>query len=125
MISLLLLNKLKKLLFFFTILFFYTTLSNAANESIDIWGKKENNREQNNQIDNNKKEISIKSPILSSDINKITIDIDEKKLDKSKQTIFGLFDPQKIMFSVSEHRLDLSDRAHTLPHWLTHQLHRS
>ena len=100
MISLLQLNKLIKLLFFSAILLFYITFSNAEEDAIDIWEKKEKNTEQENKIDD-KKEITIESPILSDDVNKITINIDEQNLDQSSQTVIGLFDPEKKWFNLN------------------------
>ena len=100
MISLLQLNKLLKIIF---ILLFLSSISIFAEEQpVDIWKKKENKTEGNNQSENqNKDEIKIKSPILSSDINKITISIDEEKLDNSDEAIVGLFDPEKNDFSMN------------------------
>ena len=51
MISLLYLNKLKKITIFFTILFFSS--AHAATPT-DIWEKKENQNEQNNKISDDK-----------------------------------------------------------------------
>ena len=100
MISLLQLNKFLKIIFFFTLLFFPSFFLSAEDEPADIWKKKENNNEQGTQIAKEKKEIAIESPILSSDINKITISIDEQQLDKSNLKIIGLFDPEKNNFSL-------------------------
>ena len=63
------LNKLTQFIIFFTILIFESTLATAA---VDIWEKKENKNEKITT----EKEITIESPILSDDINKITIKID-------------------------------------------------
>ena len=75
---------------------------------------------------------SIENPIL--EINSVTFETKVKFWDRNfqpgqgtlvyhacKKTVKSI----KNYVSVSEHRLDLSDRVHTLPHWLTHQLHRS
>ena len=97
MISLLHLNKLKKITIFFTILIFNSAIADAP---IDIWKKKENQSEQNNQISNEKK-ITIESPILSDDENKITIKIDEQKINKIDQTIIGIFDPEDGNFNLN------------------------
>ena len=80
MISLLHLNKLTKFSFFFIILIFHSAY--AENKPEDIWGQQEENIQQINQSDE-KKETTIESPILSEDINKITIEIDEEKISKS------------------------------------------
>ena len=66
MISFLHLSKLSQFTIFFTILTFTSVL---ADTHADIWKKKENQNEQNNQI-SNEKEIATESLILSDDINK-------------------------------------------------------
>ena len=94
MTSLSQLNKLTQFIIFFTILIFESTLATAA---VDIWEKKENKNEKITT----EKEITIKSPILSDDVNKITIKIDEKKIDDSDQTVIGIFDPEDNNFSLN------------------------
>jgi len=101
MISLLQLSKLTRLLFFSTILFFFTFFSNAEDEPIDIWKKETSDKVQGTQTKTEEKKITIESPILSSDIEKITIDISEHELDKSSQKIVGLFDPEKNNFNLN------------------------
>ena len=88
------LNKLTQFIIFFTILIFESTLATAA---VDIWEKKENKNEKITT----EKEIKIESPILSDDVNKITIKIDEKKIDDSDQTVIGIFDPEDNNFSLN------------------------
>ena len=66
------LNKLKEITIFFTILILNSAF---AADPVNIWEKKENQNEQSNQI-GKEKEITIKSPILSDDVNKIAIKID-------------------------------------------------
>ena len=97
MISLSHLNKLKEITIFFTII-----ISNFAfaADPVNIWEKKENQNEQNNQI-SNEKEITIKSPILSDDVNKITIKIDEQKINNFEQPVIGIFDPEDNNFSLN------------------------
>ena len=97
MISLLHLNKLLQFTIFFTILIFSSVF---ADPPVDIWEKKENQNEQNNQI-GNEKEITIESPILSDDINKLTIKIDEQKIGISDQAVIGIFDPEDNNFSLN------------------------
>ena len=94
MTSLSQLNKLTQFIIFFTILIFESTLATAA---VDIWEKKENKNEKITT----EKEIKIESPILSDDVNKITIKIDEKKIDDSDQTVIGIFDPEDNNFSLN------------------------
>ena len=94
MISLSHLNKLKEITVFFTILILNSAF---AADPVDIWKKKEN---QTNQI-SDEKEITIKSPILSDDVNKITIKIDEQKINNSEQFVIGIFDPEDNNFSLN------------------------
>ena len=90
MINLSHLNKLILFTFFINILIFNFTISFAA---VDIWEKKKKKNYQGNQI-NNEKGIKIKSPILSEDINKIIIEIDENEIKDSDKSIIGIFDPE-------------------------------
>ena len=98
MISLLHLNKLSQFTIFFTIFIFNSVF--AADTPADIWQKKENQNEQAIQI-SNEKEITIESPILSDDINKITIKIEEGNIDKFEQNVVGIFDPEDNNFNLN------------------------
>ena len=95
MIGLSHLNKLKEITIFFTVLILNSAF---AADPVDIWENKENQNELTNQI--NKKKISIKSPILSDEVNKITIKIDEQKINNSEQPLIGIFDPEDNNFSL-------------------------
>ena len=97
MISLSHLNKLKEIAIFFIIL-----ISNSAfaADPVDIWKKKENQNEKSNQV-SNEREITIESPILSEDINKIAIKIDEQKINSSEQLVIGIFDPEDNNFDLN------------------------
>ena len=75
MISLSHLNKITQFTFFFTILIFNSALAATA---VDIWKKKENQKEQNNQT--SEEEITIQSHILSDDVGEAKLRIAEKKL---------------------------------------------
>ena len=97
MISLLHLNKLLQFIIFFTIFIFNAVF---AVMPADIWEKKENQNEQDIQI-GNEKEITIESPILSDDINKITIKIEEGNIDKFEQNVVGIFDPEDNNFNLN------------------------
>ena len=98
MISLLHLNKLSQFTIFFTIFIFNSVF--AADTPADIWKKRENQNEQAIQI-SNEKEITIESPILSDDINKITIKIEEENIDKFEQNVVGIFDPEDNNFNLN------------------------
>ena len=97
MISLSNLNKLIYFTFFINILIFNFTISFAA---VDIWEKKKKKNDQSNQI-NNEKEIKIESPILSEDINKIIIKIDENEIEDPDKSIIGIFDPAENNFNLN------------------------
>ena len=91
------LNKLIYFTFFINILIFNFTISFAA---VDIWEKKKKKNDQNNQI-NNEKEIKIESPILSEDINKIIIKIDENEIKDPEKSVIGIFDPEENNFNLN------------------------
>ena len=97
MISLSHLNKLAQFLLFFTILVFNSSF--AADVAVDIWKKQESQNQQSNENDD-EKEITIESPIVSEGVNKITITIDEQKIGKSTQDVVGIFDPAVNNFSL-------------------------
>ena len=96
MISLSHLNKITQFTFFFTILIFNSALAATA---VDIWKKKENQNEQNNQT--SEEEITIQSPILSDDVGEAKLSIDEKKIEESDHTVIGIFDPEKNDFNLN------------------------
>ena len=96
MISLSHLNKLKEITIFFTILIFNSVF---AATTVDIWKKQENQSAQSNPT-SNETEITIESPILSDDENKISTKIDEQKINRD-QTVIGIFDPEKNNFSLN------------------------
>ena len=98
MISLLHLNKFKLLLVFFVALIFSSVF--AEEEAIDIWQDKENQNGQNTQIDS-EKDITIESPILSDDINKIVIKIEETEIGDQDRSVIGIFDPEKNNFNLN------------------------
>ena len=97
MISLSNLNKLILFTFFINILIFNFTISFAA---VDIWEKKKKKNDQSNQI-NSEKEIKIESPILSEDINKIIIIIDENEIKDPEKSVIGIFDPEENNFNLN------------------------
>jgi len=85
------LSKIIKLIIF---LFFFITNSVILIAAEDIWKKKENENIDSKEI-NTEKKIKIKSPIKSKKIEKITLTIDEEKVDKFQQEVIGIFDPEK------------------------------
>jgi len=91
------LNKLIYFIFFIYLLFFNFSIGTAA---VDIWEKKEKT-DQENKKDKDKQEITIESPILSDDVNKIIIKIDENKIEDSNQSVVGIFDPEENNFNLN------------------------
>ena len=96
MISLSHLNKITQFTFFFTILIFNSALAATA---VDIWKKKENQNEQNNQT--SEEEITIQSPVLSDDVGEVKLSIDEKKIEEPDHAVIGIFDPEKNDFNLN------------------------
>jgi len=94
--SLLLSNKLFSLFFFLVLVI----SSNNTFAAVDIWKKKDTQGESSNSI-NKEEKIKIKSPILSNDINKITLSIDESELKNPDELIVGLFDPEDNGFNLN------------------------
>ena len=97
MISLLHLSKLIVFLIFLNILTFNSAI--AENEAADIW--KENNNQEEKKESNSEKDITIESPILSGDIEKIVIKIDEDSLEQQNESVIGIFDPEENNFNLN------------------------
>ena len=98
MISLLHLNKLILFAIFFIILFFNTAF--GEDEPVDIWKNTENLNEQNNES-NSEKDIAIESPIISEDVTKIIIKIDDDNIVEENQSVIGIFDPEENNFNLN------------------------
>ena len=92
------LNKSILSVIFFTALTF--NFSFAEDEAVDIWEKQENQNEQNNQT-NAEQNLTIESPILSDDINKIVIKIDESEIGNRDRSVIGIFDPEENNFNMN------------------------
>tara|TARA_B100000029_G_scaffold355353_1_gene348181 strand:+ start:2002 stop:3735 length:1734 start_codon:yes stop_codon:yes gene_type:complete len=90
------LSQLNKLIFTITFLTLLTSISNPAISAEDIWKKKDDKKKQADL----KEKITIESPILSDDINKISIQIDESKIENSNDLPIGIFDPEENNFSL-------------------------
>ena len=97
MISLLHLSKLIVFLIFLNILTFNSAI--AENEAADIW--KENNNQEEKKESNSEKDITIESPILSGDMEKIVIKIDEDNLEQQNESVIGIFDPEENNFNLN------------------------
>ena len=97
MISLSRLNKLILLFFFLTAIILNHTLSFAAE---DIWKKKENENLEKKKNEEETEAI-IESPVLSDDVSKISIKINEQEIDKFDQSVIGIFDPEENNFNLN------------------------
>ena len=94
MISLSHSNKFIYFIFFIYILLFNYGIGNSA---VDIWEKKK----EENQQKEVKQDITIESPILSEDINKIVIKIDENEIIDQESSVIGIFDPEENNFNLN------------------------
>ena len=100
MISLSHLNKLTFLIIFFTIL--NLNCSFAEEEPVDIWGEKENSSKQLNQSDNEEgKNSEITENSFISDKSENTISINETAISEDKESLIGIFDPEKNNFNLN------------------------
>ena len=91
------LNKLKNFIFLIFILIFNQNLCFAA---VDIWEKKEKNKQEGSQSEN-ENNITIEDPIFSDDTNKVKISIEEKEIDNYEKSIIGIFDPAENNFNLN------------------------
>tara|TARA_Y100000590_G_scaffold439687_1_gene564061 strand:+ start:2516 stop:4255 length:1740 start_codon:yes stop_codon:yes gene_type:complete len=98
MISLSHLSKLILFIVFFTLLTFSSSFS--EDEPADIWKENENQNELKKKI-SNENDITIESPILSEDINKIVVKINEDAIDENEQSVIGIFDPEEYNFNLN------------------------
>ena len=98
MISLLHLNRSILFTIFIIILTFKPAFS--EDEAPDIWEKKENQKEESS-TNKNEEDITIESPILSGDVSKILIKIDEDKIIDQDLSVIGIFDPEENNFNLN------------------------
>jgi len=98
MISLSHLNKLTAFVICLVILTF--NFAFGEDEPADIWGKQEDQKKQSNEKDN-QKDFTIESPILSDDVTKVVIKIDENQIEERDSSIVGIFDPEENNFNLN------------------------
>ena len=95
------LSRLSKLILFLILLAILNIKSAVSeDEPADIWEKNESQKEESNEL-NKKKNITIESPILSGDISKIVIKIDEDKIENKEESVIGIFDPEENNFNLN------------------------
>ena len=98
MIRLSYLNKLILFVIIFIVVILHSSL--AEDEPADIWQNNETETETTNQI-SNEEDVTIESPILSEDINKIVVKIDEDTIKEDRQSVIGIFDPEEHNFNLN------------------------
>ena len=97
MISLSHLNKTIIYILLFTQLF--VKVVSSEEDTVDIWKIQENQKSETTETDR-ETDTTIKSPILSDNINKLVIKIDENEIKESGQKIIGIFDPEENNFNL-------------------------
>ena len=87
-------------LFILVILFINITFSFslAEEEPVDIWKQNEVDEKKENL---DEKKITIESPILSDDVEKIVIKINEDTIENNDSSVIGIFDPQENNFNLN------------------------
>lgn len=91
---------LNKLTYFISLIYILLFSSNLCIAAEDIWKKKDKKNNQSIEVDEEKK-ITIESPILSDDISKIIIKIDENEIEDSEKSVVGIFDPEENNFNLN------------------------
>ena len=97
MINLLHLSKLK---YFIFLAFLFSFNCNSGFAAVDIWEKKEDNTLENTQT-NSENKITIESPKLSDEKKEKKFSVSEEKINTSKESIIGIFDPEINDFSLN------------------------
>ena len=93
------LNKLTFLIIFYAAL--VMSPIQAEEQPADIWENESSEIKQNNNDNKDAENIIIKSPILSDDVNKITIKIEEDVFENEDQAVVGIFDPEENNFNLN------------------------
>ena len=97
------LSRLSRLIFFliFFTIFSFSNYVLSEDEPLEIWKKADENKEKKKENDNEEKNITIESPILSDDVTKIIIKIDENKIENDSESVIGIFDPEENNFNLN------------------------
>lgn len=93
-------SHLNKLTYFISLIYIVLLSNNLSIAAEDIWKKKDKKNNQSIEIDE-KKKITIESPILSDDISKLIIKIEENEIEDSKKSVVGIFDPEENNFNLN------------------------
>ena len=98
MISLTHLNK--SIIFIIFIIILTSKPAFSEDEPADIWGNQNTNIKESSKT-KDEKNITLESPILSEDINKIVIKIEEGGSQSDYQSVIGIFDPEENNFNLN------------------------
>jgi len=91
-------SHLSKLILFLVLTITLTFKSAVSEEEpANIWEDKKEEIKESVQ----EKDIKIESPILSGDIEKIVIKIDENTIESQSETVIGIFDPEENNFNLN------------------------
>ena len=93
-------SHLNKLIYFTFFIFILILNSSSCLATEDIWKNKDKKKDQSIKADEENK-ITIENSILSEDINKITVKIDENKIEDSQESVMGIFDPEENNFNLN------------------------
>ena len=86
---------------FYIILFYSLLLNfNISIAAVDIWEKDNKKKQESNEVGGDK-DIKIESPIISDDVNKIIIKIDENEIKNNEESVIGIFDPEENNFNLN------------------------
>ena len=94
------LSHLNKLILVITLLAVIISPTRSEDETPNIWENNNVESEQNEEPQNIE-EGKIKSPILSDDIKKIEIKINEDKIDNTRKSVVGIIDPEVNNFNLN------------------------
>ena len=94
------LSHLNKLTLVITLLAVIISPTRSEDETPNIWENNNVESEQNEEPQNIE-EGKIKSPILSDDIKKIEIKINEDKIDNTRKSVVGIIDPEVNNFNLN------------------------
>jgi len=90
----------KTIVFIFFLIILAINPVYGEDEPVDIWKKEENQKKEENKNEG-EEDITIESPILSDEVNKVVIKIDEDKIEGQEKSVIGIFDPEENNFNLN------------------------
>ena len=94
------LSHLNKLILVITLLIVIIIPASSEEEAPNIWENNNDESEQSEETENTD-DVKIKSPILSDDIKKIEIKINEDEIGKNEKIVVGIIDPEVNNFNLN------------------------